>query len=339
MADLTVGPDQETVALAHPAMAEGGSRSLWRFAPAALLVASAALAVALAPEFYAPENLSNVARQAAPLALLALAQTVVLIGGGIDLSQAAVMQATTIAFAAWTGGRDDRIAVALPLVLLLGLGVGLVNGLLTTRGRLPAFIATLAVGITVTGLRLVLTDGTATGSVPPAVRTIGVGSVFGIPFATLIPAGVALVLWVVLRRTTGGRRLYATGSNAAATWAAGIRVERVLLVSYVGAGGLAAVAGLVLAGYIGFADQNIGAGAELDSIAAAVIGGASFAGGRGGVGGTLCGVLVLAVLLNLVLLLGLPSGVQLVAKAVVIVGGLASYRIARTKRVSEGGNT
>jgi len=309
-----------------------------RLAPVALLVVVAVAAAVLAPEFYDADNLANVARQASPLAVLAIAQTIVMIVGGIDLSQAAVVQAVTIGLVVWTGGDDSSLPQVLLLVLALGAGVGLTNGLLSTYGRIPAFIATLAVGITVTGVRLVSTSGSVTGTVPPAIRTLDGGQTLGIPNAVFVSLGVALVAWVVLRYTTTGRRLYAVGANPAAARASGIRVRRTLIAAYVVSGLLSALAGLVLAGYVGFADSTIGAGAELDSIAAAVIGGASFAGGQGSVGGTIAGVALLAILVNLVLLIGLPTGAQLVAKAVVIIGGLAFYRHLRQLSL-EGGKT
>lgn len=300
-----------------------------RLAPVALLVLVAIAAAALAPEFYQTDNLANVARQASPLAVLAIAQTIVLIVGGIDLSQAAVVQTVTIGLVVWTGGGDSSLPTVLPLVLALGAGIGLANGLLSTFGRIPAFIATLAVGITLTGVRLVATNGSVTGTVPPAIRTLGGGQTLGIPNAVFMPLVVALLAWAVLRYTTTGRRLYAVGANPGAARASGIRVRRVVIAAYVAAGLLSALGGLVLAGYVGFADPSIGAGSELDSIAAAVVGGASFAGGQGSVGGTIAGVALLVILVNLVLLVGLPTGAQLVAKALVIIGGLALYRYLR----------
>jgi ribose transport system permease protein len=279
-----------------------------------------------APEFYIGGNLANVSRQAAPLAVLAIAQTLVLIVGGIDLSQAAVVQAVTIALVSWTNSSDSALPVVIPLVLALGLGIGVVNGVLSTYGRIPPFIATLAVGITVTGFRYVLTNGIASGTVPPSVRTLGGGRSYGVPNAIFVPAAIALVMWILLRYTTVGRRLYAVGANARAARSSGIQTNAVTIACYAAAGLLSAVAGLELAGYVGFADRSIGQGVELDSIAAAVIGGAAFAGGVGGVVGTIAGVALLSIIVNLVLLWGLPTGAQLVAKALVIIAGLALYR-------------
>jgi ribose/xylose/arabinose/galactoside ABC-type transport system permease subunit len=135
----------------------------------------------------------------------------------------------------------------------------------------------------------------------------------------------------VLRQTVFGRWVYATGGNRAATRLSGVDVDRVTLLTYVISGTLAAIAGLVLAGYVGYADQWIGRGYELTSIAAPIIGGASFAGGRGGIGGTVVGVLLMTVLLNLVLLLNLPVQYQLVLNGLVIVVAVALYSVGGRK--------
>ncbi len=147
----------------------------------------------------------------------------------------------------------------------------------------------------------------------------------------LLFLGFALICAFVLRRTTFGRRVYATGGNAAAARLSGVNTGRVQLTTYVISGLLAAIAGLVLAGYVGYADQWIGRGYELDSIAAPIIGGASFAGGRGGIGGTVTGVLLVAVLLNLVLLLNLPAEYQFIVRGLVIVVAVALYSVGRRR--------
>jgi ribose/xylose/arabinose/galactoside ABC-type transport system permease subunit len=299
-----------------------------RYVPWLIAAAAILLTFVVAPALFRPGNLANVTRQASPLLVLAVAQTIVLVSRGIDLSQAAVMQAAAIGLVVWVGS-GVPVGVAFLGVLALGAGIGLLNGVFVSYGRMPPFIATLAVGITVTGVRLVTTGGTASGSVPPFVRQLAVGRVGGIAYGVIVAAGIAFLVHVVTRRTTAGRRLYAVGANPEVSRASGIRVPSVLIATYTGAGFLAAFAGLLLAGNVGFADRNIGTGAELDSIAAAVIGGATFAGGQGTVVGTVAGVVVLSLLLNLVLLLGLPAGVQEVVKGVVIIGGLAMYQRMR----------
>lgn len=291
-----------------------------------LVLLAAAL---LSPAFYQPANIFNILRQASALGILSVGQTIVMIGGGIDLSVAAVMQLATVGVAEIAKGRDEGVLAAVVTMLALSMIVGLVNGLLVTQRRVPPFVATLFVGVVVTGARQVYTQATPSGSLPPLIRLIGRDSTGPVPNAAIIFLGLALIAAIVLRKTTFGRRLYAVGGNAEAARLAGIPVNRVRLITYVVCSLLAGVAGLVLAGYVGYADQWIGRGYDLDSIAAVVIGGTSLAGGRGGIGGTLAGVLLVTVLLNLVLLLNLNVQWQLVVKGIVIILAVALYAMRR----------
>jgi len=291
-----------------------------------LVLLAAAL---LSPAFYQPANIFNILRQASALGILSVGQTIAMIGGGIDLSVAAVMQLATVGVAEIAKGRDEGVLAAVVIMLALSMIVGLANGLLVTQRRVPPFVATLFVGVVVTGARQVYTQATPSGSLPPLIRLIGRDSTGPVPNAAIIFLGLALIAAIVLRKTTFGRRLYAVGGNAEAARLAGIPVNRVRLITYVVCSLLAGVAGLVLAGYVGYADQWIGRGYDLDSIAAVVIGGTSLAGGRGGIGGTLAGVLLVTVLLNLVLLLNLNVQWQLVVKGMVIILAVALYAMRR----------
>jgi ribose/xylose/arabinose/galactoside ABC-type transport system permease subunit len=283
----------------------------------------------LSPAFYQPTNLFNIIRQASALGILALGQTLVLIGGGIDLSVVSTMQLSAVLVAGLSRGQDERLWPAVAFCLALGAAVGLVNGFLIARWQVPAFIATLGVSIVTTGLRLVATFGAPPGSVPPLLRVFGQQSTGPVPNAVILLLGLALLSGFVLRRSIFGRELYATGGNRAAARLSGVRVERLTLLTYVYSGVLAALAGLVLAGYVGYADQWLGRGYELDSIAAPIVGGATFAGGRGSIAGTVTGVLLVAALLNLVLLLNLPAEWQSIVRGVVIVVAVALQSLGR----------
>jgi ribose/xylose/arabinose/galactoside ABC-type transport system permease subunit len=146
-----------------------------------------------------------------------------------------------------------------------------------------------------------------------------------VPNAVIIFAGIALLVSVILVRTTWGRKIFAVGGNPRAASLNGISVDRITIVSYVVCGCLAAVSGIVLVGYLGYADQEIGTGYDLDSIAAVAVGGAVLGGGKGRVSGTIAGVLLMAILLNLVLLLKLKVEYQLVLRGLVILGAVAFY--------------
>jgi ribose transport system permease protein len=293
------------------------------------LVIVLVIAGVLSPVFYQPVNLFNVLRQASALGILSIGQTVVMIAGGIDLSVAATMQLATVGIAEITNQNRIGVFPAVLIVLLLSVLVGVINGWLVTRRRVPPFVATLFVGVVITGVRLVYTQATPSGVLPPLIRVIGRDSTGPIPNAALIFLGLAALADLALRRTNFGRRLYATGGNPKAAWLSGVPIDRIRMGTYILSSLLAGLGGLVLAGYVGYADQWIGRGYDLDSIAAVVIGGTSLAGGRGGIRGTVAGVLLVTVLLNLVLLLNLNVQWQLVVKGLVIIFAVGLYSLRR----------
>jgi ribose/xylose/arabinose/galactoside ABC-type transport system permease subunit len=287
------------------------------------LLAAVLLTSVFTPSFFRPSNLLNVLRQASALGIVSVGQTIVIVGGGVDLSIAATMQLATVMAAELARGEDGRLPFAIAVCLLLGMLVGLINGLLVTRRKVPPFVATLAVSVLVTGIRLAYTQANPSGTLPPMLRVVGQGAVAHLPVAFVTFALIAGIAHVALTRTTFGRALYATGGNPQTAHLSGVFVARIIVATYVLSGILAAVGGLVLAGYIGYADQWIGRGSELDSIAAAVVGGASFAGGVGTIVGTVGGVLLIASLQNIVLLLGLDPSYQLVISGFVVMLAVA----------------
>ena len=302
------------------------------------------LAAIVSPVFFQPKNLFNILRQASALGILAVGQTVVVISGGIDLSVAAVMQLAGVTLAEITKGSDTRVWMALPVVLAAGALIGVGNGLLVAKRKVQPFISTLFVGLLVTGLRLMVTRATPSGILPDAIRMLGSASIGPVPNALVIFAGIALAASAMLNRTTWGRRIFAVGGNPRAAALNGISVDRITILSFVVCGFLAAVSGVVLVGYLGYADQEIGTGYDLDSIASVAIGGAVLGGGKGRVSGTVAGVLLMAILLNLVLLLKLKVEYQLVLRGLVILGAVAFYsanwtglktRLAKAAETSE----
>lgn len=308
------------------------------------LLAVVILAAIVSPVFFQPKNIFNILRQASALGILAVGQTVVVISGGIDLSVAAVMQLAGVTVAEITKGSNSSVWLALPAVLVGCSLIGLGNGLLVAKRKVQPFISTLFVGILVTGLRLLVTKATPSGVLPDAVRALGGGSLGPVPNALLIFAVIALLAGAMLTRTTWGRRIFAVGGNARAAALNGVSVDRITILSYVVCGFLAAVSGIVLVGYLGYADQEIGTGYDLDSIASVAVGGAVLGGGKGRVSGTVAGVLLMAILLNLVLLLKLKVEYQLVLRGIVILGAVAFYsanwsglrrRLARAAETSE----
>ncbi|HVP19495.1 MAG TPA: ABC transporter permease [Spirochaetia bacterium] len=295
------------------------------------LLAVVILAAIVSPVFFQAKNVFNILRQASALGILAVGQTVVVISGGIDLSVAAVMQLAGVSVAEITKGDNRYVWIALPVVLAACSLIGLGNGLLVAKRKVQPFISTLFVGLLVTGLRLLVTRATPSGVLPSSIRVMGSGSVGPVPNALVIFALIVAAAGMMLTRTTWGRRIFAVGGNPRAASLNGISVDRVTTVSYVVCGFLAAVSGIVLVGYLGYADQEIGTGYDLDSIAAVAVGGTLLGGGRGRVSGTVAGVLLMAILLNLVLLLKLKVEYQLVLRGLVILGAVAFYSASWTR--------
>lgn len=289
------------------------------------LTAVLIIAAILSPQFFKLQNLFNILRQASALGLLAIGQTVVVIAGGIDVSVAAIMQLAGVTIAEITKAQDKLVFVAIVTVLFMGTAIGFGNGLLVAKRKVQPFVSTLFVGLLVTGLRLLVTKATPSGGLPAFIRFLGSDSLGPIPNAVIIFGCTALMINFILSKTTLGRSIYAVGGNPATAFLSGVKVDRITIFSYMLCGFLAAIAGLVLVGYLGYADQNIGIGYEWDSIAAVAVGGVVLGGGRGKISGTIAGVLLMTVLLNLVLILKLSVEYQFVIRGVVIIAAVAFY--------------
>lgn len=271
----------------------------------------------LSPVFLTTQNLLNVGVQAAVIAILAFGQTLVIISAGIDLSGGSVAAVSAIV----TGLTATSLGVSPVLAILLGLGTGvlcgLINGVLIAYGKLPPFIATLAMLSIARGLALVLSEGVPVDQ-PDAVAWFG-STLWGwLPAPVVVMAGIGLLTSFILNWTYTGRAIYAIGGNEEAARLSGINVGKQKLIIYSIAGSFSAVAGLVLAGRLASGQPQAAAGYELDAIAAVVIGGASLAGGQGRAFGTLVGALVLAVIRNGLNLLNVSSFWQQVVIGVVI---------------------
>jgi len=296
------------------------------------LVGLAAVCVVMfiaTPAFLTVPNLLNVGVQAAVVAVLAFGMTFVIITAGIDLSVGSVAALSSIC-AGWlvasAGLPGPTALLAAPLV---GLLTGLVSGAAVAYGRLPAFIATLAMLSIARGLALVVSGGRPI-DMPDSVAALG-GDLGPVP----VPILVLLVAWAVtafvLNRTVFGRSLYAIGGNEEAARLAGLPVKRTLATVYALSGLFAGIAGLVLAGRLASAQPQAASGYELDAIAAVVIGGASLAGGSGKATGTLIGALILAVIRNGLNLLNVTAFWQQVVIGLVIAAAVG-IDVLRSRR-------
>jgi ribose/xylose/arabinose/galactoside ABC-type transport system permease subunit len=224
-----------------------------------------------------------------------------------------------------TGGQDSLLPPIIAACLLFGIIIGLLNGLLIARGNVPPIMATLGMMVIIQGARFLYTKGIAKGTYPPLLRFLGTGFIG--PFPTSIISLIILVALaaIVLNKTVYGRKVYAVGSNIRTAFLSGYNTDQIIISVYMVSGLTASIAGLYLAGWIGVSDNWVGQGYEVDSIAAVVMGGTSFEGGRGGVLGTIAGVLILVILYNLVLLLHLPVQAQHIVKGVIILMAASLY--------------
>ncbi|GAA0472504.1 hypothetical protein GCM10009544_38120 [Streptomyces stramineus] len=293
------------------------ARAVLRNGPLGGLVALVVVMAVLSRDFLNGQNLLNVGVQASVTAILAFGVTFVIVSAGIDLSvgSVAALSATVVAWAATSEGLPVWLAV------LLGLGVGaaagLVSGALVAYGRLPAFIATLAMLSVGRGLALVISGGSPT-AFPSSLARLGDTLGGWLPVPVLVMVAMGLIAALILARTYTGRAMFAIGGNEEAARLSGIDVKRRKLVVYALSGLFAAVAGIVLASRLTSAQPQAAVGYELDAIAAVVIGGASLSGGSGKASGTLIGALILAVLRNGLNLLSVSAFWQQVATGLVI---------------------
>ncbi|RCG16102.1 ABC transporter permease [Streptomyces reniochalinae] len=274
-------------------------------------------------EFLAGENLRLILTQASVIGVVTVGVTFVIIGGGIDLSVGAIVALASV-WATTVATQDFGLTGMLLCSLLVGLGCGLVNGLLIAYGPMVPFIATLAMLASARGLALQISDGNTQVVQVDAVLDLGIKDsyVLGIPPIVLVFALVCVVGWLVLNRTTFGRRTVAVGGNAEASRLAGIAVKRQRLLLYLLSGLCCGIAAFMLIILTGSGQNTNGNLYELDAIAAAIIGGTLLSGGRGTILGSVLGVLVFTTITNLFALNNLQTDIQQIAKGAIIVAAV-----------------
>ncbi|MGA5214954.1 ABC transporter permease [Streptomyces cinereoruber] len=282
-------------------------------------------------EFLAASNLQLVLTQASVIGVVTVGMTFVITGGGIDLSVGAVVALASV-WATTLATQEFGFAGILFTAVVVGLGCGLVNGLLVAYGGMVPFIATLAMLASARGLALQITEGRTQIVTVPSVLDLGLPDSYllGIPPLVLVFAAVTAAGWLLLNRTTFGRRTVAVGGNPEAARLAGIDVRRQRLLLYLLSGLCCGIAAFLLIVLSGSGQNTNGNLYELDAIAAAIIGGTLLSGGRGTIAGSVLGVLVFTTITNLFALNNLQSDVQQIAKGAIIVAAvLVQHRTAR----------
>ncbi len=287
----------------------------------------------LSPAFLSSTNLINIVRQMSIVGLIALGVTGVIVSAGIDLSSGSVVGLTAVVAASLA--QDPEYSAAfypglhLPFIMpvlaacVVGALVGLINGSLVAKARIPPFIATLGTYTAIRGVANLYTGGRPISNLTDEYNFIGQGDVFGLPVPIIILVVMATVTHILYAHTKFGKYIYAIGGNEQAARVSGINASRYKMLIYVYASFLAGLAGLVVSSRIGSGQPGLGVGYELDAIAAAVIGGTSLsAGGIGTVAGTIVGALIIGVLNNTLDLMNVSAFWQQIVKGCIIVGAV-----------------
>jgi ribose/xylose/arabinose/galactoside ABC-type transport system permease subunit len=299
---------------------------LERYGLAIFLCVLLAVAAVVSPAFLRPANLVNVLTIAAPLGMVVVGQTFVIMVRGLDLSVASLMATVAVLATAFKATTNDAIPMIFLAAIAFSAAVGLISGWFVAKRNVSPFLATLAMMIILQGVRFAYTGGAPISTLPPGMAFLAGGRFFGVPVNLIVLALLAAALGIVLHRSRLGRLIFMVGSNPKAAFLNGVPRDRVVILCYVICSVCAGIGGLFLLGYVGTVSNWVGQGYELDSIVAAVMGGVALSGGRGNVFAALLGVAVLVVINNLVLLLGLPIEMQLIIKGVIIIGAAAFYR-------------
>jgi ribose transport system permease protein len=292
---------------------------LLRAGPLLILIALIILISFLIPVFLTTRNIGNVLAQTAVISVLSLGQLLVIITRGIDLSVGSVLAlATVVGAVVFRAGGSSFLVIA--VTLGAGLAVGLFNGVVFVKGRIPhPFIVTLATLTLARGLALWLSDGRPIQGMPDIVRTVGGDSILGwLPISTFVVGAVVFTVWMLLHRVVWGRWIYAVGGNPEAARRTAIPSSAILISVYAFSGLAAGIAAFLTAGRTNAGAPTFGNLAELDAIAAVIIGGASFLGGRGKVSHALIGAMMIGVIRNAMNLANLEAFFQLIVLGVVI---------------------
>lgn len=270
---------------------------------------------------------------AAFLGIVAIGQTFVILIFGIDLSVSAVITLVSIIISAYIDGSNERTLIAIPLALVIGAAVGLINGAGIWYLKIPDLVMTLATFSILTGGTLLYSNGSPTGRSSDLLGTVATGRLGGtIPWSVIVWASLAALAVFVLHRTTIGRHVYAVGFNRRASRFSGVRVGRTVIVLYTISGITAALAGLLITGYTGQSFFGIGDPYQLGSIAAVVVGGTSIFGGRGGYVGTIAGAFTIVLLQSVLRTVNIADAGRDIAYGLVILVLLIAYGRARSLR-------
>jgi ribose transport system permease protein len=269
------------------------------------------------------DNLTTILVAAAPFALIALGQTLVILTGGIDLSVGSIIAASAVFGSLTAKAFPDQVWLALGTGIIVGFVAGAINGLVVSVIKVPPFIATLGMMTLASGFAYVAGNGAPITGLPEDFNSLANTKILGLTFPVILMIVGIVGFAIIMRRTAYGMRVYAIGGNPVAAQIAGVKVGRVTFSVYAISGVLAGISGVMLASRVTLGAPDLGVGYELDAIAAVVIGGASLLGARGSIWGTALGLLLIQTLNNGLDILTVPSYWQKVIKGILIVAAVA----------------
>lgn len=291
--------------------------------PYMALVVIIIVSAAVSGNFLTPVNIANVLVRASVVGVVSIGMTIVLLVGGIDLSVSYIMSLTACLLARMLQAQVEagKTGIALGsvlLVLALGCFIGFINGTIIVMRNLEPFIVTLGVGEVISGITMLYTNGAPGGKLTEFWTNFGKADLLGIPSTVWVFAVMMVIFMVILHKTIFGRHIYAIGSNAEAARLTGIKVKINKIMAYVLCGFTAALAGIMLMVRVRIGEPKGASGYDMDAIAAVVIGGTAMSGGKGTLAGTLAGVLIMAIMNNILNLVGVNANLQIVVKGLII---------------------
>jgi ribose transport system permease protein len=275
------------------------------------------------PSFYRPGLLLSFLKRSAPIMIVAMGQAYVLIAGEIDLSVGSLVTVCAVAAAFIIDHDPDKVGLAILCMALISLAVGIINGVITTRLRVPAFVTTLGMLLILQGGISIVTRGAPKGGITDNFRFYGRDAVGGIPVALIFMIVLAIILIAIMSYTNFGRRVYAVGGNPLASRLAGVNVAGTKTLTFIICSMCGMVSALLVAGYSGVSTLTVGEGYEFSAISAAVLGGVAMTGGRGRIASVIVGALTLQALFSLLNFLSLPSPLRDTVQGIIIISAMA----------------
>lgn len=311
----------------HDTLLRRNASSLQPVILLAIIVVMILAQAVLVPGSITVNQLLLISRQASALGIIALGQAMVILVGGIDLSVGATVMTVNIFCIAVMGGSNANGAKGILVCLLIGLAIGAANAVGVLLLKIAPFVMTLCTTMICEGICYVYTKGSPTGSAAPFIRSLGTGRWMGIPYSTLVWLLLALAVWLVLRYTTLGRKLYAVGGNPKAARLSGVANLRVVAGTYIFSALMAAFAGVILTGYHNIASLTLEGDYAMNSLAAALIGGNAIEGGRGGVWGVVLGAFFMMLLMAMLTMIGISEVGKLITQGCIILVVVAAQQI------------